>query len=120
MKNLLLRNDVKDVFKMDSNNVATVKCMGMEVSYLDLEDTFSLDGFEVTVVNVLYKDCYIKVSIGNGNCINIVGFPSWLGRALYESRLQGQEVCIELLGKMTEENRMTYSEIKIPYDNTVS
>ena len=93
MKNLLEREEIKLAFSGKSNT-------GIEVSCFSLDDDFSLDGFDARIINVMWPDCRVRVSVGNGNLINIVGFPKWVAQALWLSRLQGKEESIEVLGKL--------------------
>ena len=97
MKKLLEREEIKLAFEGKS-------CIGIDVKCFDLEDDFSLDGFDVCVVNVKWPDCRVRVSVGNGNVVNIVGFPKWVGQSLWIASLGGMEESIETLRNLIRGN----------------
>jgi hypothetical protein len=103
MKKLLERDDIKLAINGKSR-------VGIDVSCFDLDEDFSLDGFDVRVVNVMYPDCMVRVSVGNSNFINIIDFPKWVGQALWISRLQGEEGSIEELKKVVKANVLLVSQ----------
>jgi hypothetical protein len=85
-------------------------CMGTEINWKDVPDNLDLEGFEIKCINVLYEDCVIRIQFSEyRNFINIK-IPKWIQHSIFEARMQGQEVTIEALTKLTEENRATKLE----------
>ena len=95
-------------------------CMGTDISWKDIPDDVDFTDCEVNIVNVLFDDCRISITFSEyNNKINIV-LPKWVQQALFSARMQGQEVAIDILTKLTYENKCTKSGQDIGYSNTVS
>ena len=96
-------------------------CTHIEVPFSEIPDDCDFTGLDVSIINVLYDDCRIKITgfdeNQNGFWIEI---PNKLKFFLYKAREQGHDSCIELLQKYNYESNCIKHKIEIPYSNKVT
>ena len=95
-------------------------CTFIDVPITELPEDCDFKGLDVTIINVLYDDCRIRIRgfDKNQNALFIT-IPDYLKFFLYKAARQGQDNCIQLLTKMSYETEGIKFNRPIGYDNTI-
>jgi len=95
-------------------------CTAIHIPFSEMPEDCDFSCYEVNIINVLYDDCYIRVSKFDKymNSI-IIEIPKCIKELLFKSYYQGTDRCVEILHKLKFEESLVKDKQKIPYDNTV-
>lgn len=116
MKRILAANDHQ--FLKDGNRIF---CTYITIPFKDIPNDLDLSGYNVSIKNVLYDDCRIKITGFDANQNGIIlEIPKWIKEILFQSHLQSLEASIRLLEKLKYEQACIKDKVKIPYDNIIA